>query len=230
MATFPRSLAPAVLGALTVGLLGCPATPCNLAADGVCASGCPTDPDCVNTDSGPRDTPMSARACEAVPSRNFGTDVGRNFEGFTLQQCDGSDFNFYSADRYCSEQHSLTVLSIAAEWCAPCREESRQLRDRIVLPYGDRGVDVVQVIVQNARMGPPDLDLCNRWVAAHNLEGVYEVIDPVGVTGPFFPSGSLPSTAIVDETGAIVFRENGASPNLVTLRAALERELTRLGR
>jgi hypothetical protein len=173
---------------------------------------------------------MGAPLCSAVPTNNIGTSVGTNFEGFTLQLCDGTDFNFYSEERFCAEPHSLTVLSIAAEWCAPCREESRQLRDRIVLPYGDRGVDVVQVIVQNSSYGPPDLALCNRWVTQHNLEGVYEVIDPTGVTSPFFPTGSLPETALIDETGRIVYREAGATPQLASLRSAIDRELTRLGR
>lgn len=213
MATFSRSLAFTILGVVSAGLLGCP-TPA------------PVDmPDAPAS----RDTPASTRACESVPTRNFGTDVGRNFEGFTLQQCDGTDFTFYN-DAFCSADHALTVLSIAAEWCGPCRVESDQLRDRVVLPYGDRGVRVVQVMAQNLNGGPPDLDVCNRWVAAHNLEGVTEVIDPDGVTNPFFPTGSLPSTSLVDETGAIVYRENGATPNLMTLRAAIERELTRLGR
>lgn len=37
-----------------VGLVGCgdPAPTCNLAMDGVCPGGCPTDPDCVDTDAG----------------------------------------------------------------------------------------------------------------------------------------------------------------------------------
>jgi hypothetical protein len=214
MASFPRSLASTVLGVLAVGLIGCP-TPA------------PVE---ITDASMSSDTPMGAPLCSAVPTNNIGTSVGTNFEGFTLQLCDGTDFNFYSEERFCAEPHSLTVLSIAAEWCAPCREESRQLRDRIVLPYGDRGVDVVQVIVQNASYGPPDLALCNRWVTQHNLEGVYEVIDPTGVTSPFFPTGSLPETALIDETGRIVYREAGATPQLASLRSAIDRELTRLGR
>ncbi len=212
MRTFTSSLTSVVVGALAAGFMGCPA------------------PDPIETpDAAVNDAPRSAALCSAVPARNFGTDVGKSFEGFTLQLCDGSDFNFYD-DQFCSEEHTITVLSIAAEWCAPCREESRQLRDRILLPYEDRGLRIVQVIVQDAQYGRPDLELCNSWVADHNLEGVIEVIDPDGLTSPFFPSGVLPSTAIIDETGAIVFRENGASPNLVTLSRAVERELTRLGR
>lgn len=212
MRTFTSSLTSVVVGALAAGFMGCPA------------------PEPVEMpDAAMSDAPASPGLCTAVPSRNFGTDVGRSFEGFTLQLCDGSDFNFYD-EQFCSEEHAITVLSIAAEWCAPCREESRQLRDRILLPFEDRGLRIVQVIVQNASYGRPDLELCNRWVADHNLEGVIEVIDPDGLTSPFFPSGSLPSTAIIDETGAIVFRENGASPNLVTLSRAVERELARLGR
>ena len=71
MRTISFSLTSAAVGALTLGLMGCPA---------------PAPVDMPDAATSPRDTPMGTALCSAVPSRNFGTDVGRNFEGFTLQQ------------------------------------------------------------------------------------------------------------------------------------------------
>ncbi len=170
-----------------------------------------------------------ARACERVPTDSFGSRQGRHLEDFTLPQCDGTDYSFYNED-FCSPDHTLTVVSIAAEWCVPCQQESAQLTDRIVLPYRDRGVRLIQVLVQNQSYGPPDLDLCSRWVARFHLDQSVELIDPLGVVAPAFPSDGLPSTLVVDETGTILFREDGTSDGLVTLRAELDRALAARGR
>ena len=171
----------------------------------------------------------SAPLCSNVPTNGFGASEGRKLENFTLPQCNNEDYTLYGED-FCDPSHTLTVISIAAEWCGPCQEESRQLTDRIVRPYADQGVRVIQIIIQNADYGPPDLDLCNRWVTRFNLTDNIEVIDPNGSTAGAFPSGSLPSTLILDETGTIIFREDGASDGLVTLRAELDRALSERGR
>ncbi len=167
--------------------------------------------------------------CENVPTENFGSREGRALENFTLPQCNNVDYSLYNED-FCDPDHTLTVINIAAEWCAPCIEESRQLTDLVVRPYAPRGVRVIQIIIQNADYGPPDLDLCNRWVARFNLTENIEVIDPAGVTAGAFPSGLLPSTVILDETGTIIHREDGAAPGLVTLRAELDAALEERGR
>lgn len=167
--------------------------------------------------------------CDRIPTTLFGTSEGRRLENFTLPQCDNVDYTLYNED-FCDPDHTLTVISIAAEWCGPCQEESRLFTDTISIPYAPRGVRLIQVIIQNASYGPPDLNLCNRWVRQFNLTHNIEVIDPSGVIAPAFPSGSLPSTLILDETGTIIHREDGAAPGLVTLRAELDRALTARGR
>ncbi|MBN8616171.1 MAG: TlpA family protein disulfide reductase [Deltaproteobacteria bacterium] len=174
----------------------------------------------------PMDDAYVAPLCENVPpaTANFGSLEGRILEGFTLPQCNNEDYTLYGED-FCDPEHTLTVISIAAEWCGPCQEESRQLTDLVVRPYADRGVRVIQIIIQDADYGPPDLDLCNRWVTRFGLTDNIEVIDPTGVTSGAFPSGSLPSTVILDETGTIIHREDGAAPGLVTLRAELDAAL-----
>ena len=166
----------------------------------------------------------SGPLCSNVPTSGFGSLEGRHLEDFTLPQCDNTDYQFYGAD-FCSPEHTLTVISIAAEWCAPCQAESAMLTDYISRPYASRGVRLIQIIIQDRDYGPPTLELCDRWVTRYNLTDNIELIDPNGVTSGAFPSGSLPSTVIVDETGTIIYREDGASDMLVTLRAELDRAL-----
>lgn len=172
------------------------------------------------------DAPRAAPLCANVPTSNFGSSRGRKLEDFTLPRCDGTPYQFYG-EEFCAPTHRLTVVSIAAEWCAPCQVESAMLTDLIVRPYAPRGVRVIQILIQNASYGPPDAALCERWVRRYNLTENIELMDPTGITSGAFPSGSLPSTLIVDETGTIIYREDGASDMLVTLRAELERALSR---
>lgn len=195
---------------------------------GACGGGGNTDdagtielPDSASgggTDAG--STPL----CTNVPSTGFGTSEGRKLRDFTLPQCNNEDYSFYNAD-FCDPAHTLTVVSIAAEWCGPCQMESSMITQYVSQPYADRGVRVIQIVIQNRDYGPPDLDLCNRWVTRFNLTDNIELIDPNGMTADRFPSGSLPSTLIVDETGTIIYREDGVSDGLVTLRAELDRAL-----
>lgn len=154
------------------------------------------------------------------PAGPYGTATGRHFEPFTLQACDGSYYDFLNED-FCSEEHRLTVISIAAEWCPPCIEESRQFEEQINERYAGQGVRLIQILTQDAEFGEPTLELCNRWVSRFGLTNV-EVIDPAQLTSIYFPDGSLPSTIIVDSTGTIRFRENGATSGLISLRAKIE--------
>lgn len=186
-----------------------------------CGGGTPTATDDAAmpvTDTGP------AMLCANVPTSGFGSSEGRRLENFTLPQCDNTDYSFYN-DTFCAPEHTLTVLSIAAEWCGPCQVESSMLTDRISIPYASRGVRVIQILVQDADYGPPDLNLCNRWVARFNLTDNIELIDPNGTTAGAFPTGSLPSTLLIDETGTILYREDGVSDGLATIRAEIDRAL-----
>lgn len=199
----------AVSTGISLGLLGC-------------GGGTPTPMDDAATPPG--DDAGSGMLCSNIPTSGFGSSEGRKLANFTLPQCDDTDFSFYN-DQFCAPEHTLTVLSIAAEWCGPCQLESSMLTDRISRPYADRGVRVVQILVQNADYGPPDLDLCNRWVSRFNLTDNVELIDPNGTTAAAFPTGSLPSTLLIDETGTILYREDGVSDGLVTIRAEIDRAL-----
>ncbi len=156
-------------------------------------------------------------ACD-YPTGPYGTARNRFFEPFSLQQCDGSDWNFVN-DGFCDSQ--ITVVSIAAEWCGPCIEESRQFEAEINERYAGQGVRLVQIITQNERFGPPTLEGCTAWKARFGLSNPV-LIDPAQITSIYFPDGVLPSTVIVDREGRIRVRENGADMGLVTLRREID--------
>jgi hypothetical protein len=152
----------------------------------------------------------------------FGSSVGTYFENWTLQECDGTPYTFYN-EEYCAPEHTLTVVSIAGIWCVPCQNESAQLTDVITEPYRDRGVRVLQIIVDGQTPGTSFTPAeCQQWVDTYGLVNT-ELMDPGGdVTNRYFPDGALPSTLIIDETGQIRFRENGATMGLVSLTSALD--------
>lgn len=184
---------------------------------GACALACApaTNPPEETPDAG--ETPTN----ECVyPTTGYGSSVGKKFEPFVLPDCDGNDYDFVN-DGWCDAK--LTVLSIAAEWCSPCQQESSKMTEYITRPYKDRGVRVIQVVIQNKTGGAPDSKLCKEWVDRFNLENV-ELIDPEGLIAGGFPSGSLPSTLVVDRAGIIRHREDGFSSGdpFVGLRAKLD--------
>lgn len=152
----------------------------------------------------------------------IGSSVGRSFRDFTLPQCDGTPYTFYN-EEFWTPEHTFTVVSIAALWCVPCQQESAQLTSRIVNVYGDRGVRVVQIIVDGETRGSSFTPAqCDEWVSTYGLINP-ELMDMGGATtNIYFPDGSLPSTLIVDDRGVIRFRENGATMGLVSLSSALD--------
>ena len=152
------------------------------------------------------------------PDAPYGTRVGAKLEPFTLPQCDGTPYSFAN-EEFCAAR--FTVISIAAGWCMPCRYESANLTTRVTEAYRDRGVRVIQVLVQDDMYRAADGAFCEGWVSMYGLTNI-ELTDADGTTQIYFPGGSLPSTIIVDSTGTIVWRENGAAMWLGTLTAKLD--------
>lgn len=188
-------------------------------------AGCNSTPAMTETDSGTGGVDAAAPACMGpAEDARFGTSVGSLLRPFTLNDCAGNPVAFYN-DEWCSESHHLTVVSIAAGWCNPCRLESMQLTERVTEPYRARGVRVIQILVQDEDFGPVDGAYCQAWVDNFDLTNI-QLIDSGGVqTGRYFPDNALPSTLIIDDEGIIRFRENGASDGLSSLTTELDRLL-----
>ncbi|MFK7986854.1 MAG: TlpA family protein disulfide reductase [Sandaracinaceae bacterium] len=153
----------------------------------------------------------------------LGVTEGMGFAPMVLEQCEGEPYVFYGDDEgYCASR--LTVVSIAAGWCAPCIRETAELEDAIVARYGADGVRVVQVLVEDADYRETSPSYCAGWRDRFELRQVPVLRDPAGSVLPYY-DGSLPATLIIDDQGVVVHREVGASEGLETLAAALD-ELT----
>ena len=184
-------------------------------------------------DAGPMVTPDTGPGMEfscAYPPAPYGASTGRTFESFTLTNCaDGTPFSFYNED-YCSGS-VLTVVSIAAGWCGPCRLESAMLEEHINQVYGPMGVRVIQIVVQTDDYSAASIEYCQDWVDTYGLSNI-ELTDPFGMTQRYFPDNSLPSTLIIDHRpgheAEIRFRENGVSDGLISLRAKLDELLAEM--
>jgi thiol-disulfide isomerase/thioredoxin len=157
-------------------------------------------------------------SCQSrVPTDGFATRVGSKFRPLTLDQCDGTPYSIYNED-FCSAR--FTVFGIAAGWCNPCIYESMQL-PALQAEYEPQGVRIIQVMYQDEDYRAASNAYCQAWVDRFGLTNV-ELNDPAQKTQIYFPDGALPSTVIIDSTGTIVYRENGASSNLSSLRTKLD--------
>lgn len=225
-----------ISGSLVAAILvvGCGSTPAGTNDGGIVL---PTDTGgggmCANHIPDPTHNPADPPFGTLV-GRSFGDLLGTGSADFTLNDCNGNPHTFYSGD-YCEPSHTFTVISIAAGWCMPCQYESSQFTAQVVDVYGPLGVRVIQILVQDPSGNPPDGAFCNGWVSTYGLSvtpdasgrGNYELIDPGQITNPFFPSGSLPSSIIIDANGIIRYYEDGTTESLVGLTSELDRLLGR---
>ena len=199
-----RSFTTVVVALCLVGLVGCDDSE-------------PAEPDAgpvVVEDSGP------VGACTGDPGGDYGTSEGSNFFPFTLPTCSGDQYEFYGEDEgYCDS--TLTVVSIAAGWCGPCRQEAMLMQNYLVNGYADQDVRVVVAIIQDNNYEAPTPTFCQGWVDQYGLTNPV-LYDTAQETQIYFPMGALPATLIVDSEGVIRHREYGVSNNLETVRAALD--------
>lgn len=153
-----------------------------------------------------------------LPTGTYGATVGRTFRELELNECDGTPFTFYNED-FCSS--TFTVVSIAAGWCQPCHAETALLEEYLTQAYADRGVRVIQILIQDENYRVPTERFCNSWVSRYGLTNT-QLLDPEQISNIYFPDNSLPSTIIVDRQGVIRFRENGVSDMLGNLTDKLD--------
>lgn len=109
--------------------------------------------------------------------------------------------------------HSLTILNFWEPWCGPCVAEMPFL-EQLSQEYADRGIQVIGVFAT------PDAD-----------EDVQAVLDSTGVSYPilryvkefgFMQTGYVPTTVVVDGTGAIVHGPFAGAMNYASWCAMIE--------
>ncbi len=170
-----------------------------------------------------RDAPLAPDAGLACspPEGPHGVAVGDVFADFELPRCDDEPYAFYAGD-YCAPSHRASVVIFSALWCTVCQSESSRIDDVVTTPYRDRGVRVMQVLVDGPSPGRPVTAAeCAGWDARFELDAEV-VYDPTVSTADHYPESSFPVTLLVDEDGRIRFRDVHGGAGLSALTAALD--------
>jgi thiol-disulfide isomerase/thioredoxin len=174
------------------------------------------------------------RAVGAAPSPQslfHGTALAGNFIAWMFQRMDLA----LPAIPLMSEHGAMslpqlrgrtTILTLWAEWCAPCLLEARDLAV-LRRKYASSRFDIVPLLTSSkkpldyrgaraklATMGAGDLPLLiephGGAQMLHALSAVPGAAAPAGLPGSFRPNGALPCTLLVDSSGRVRGRSLGA--------------------
>ncbi len=135
----------------------------------------------------------------------FGTDPSSNesFPDLELRNCEGSTVELQQIR--C--QSALTLLSVGAGWCEPCKAEAPLLQEAAEKLSG-QNVQIIQLLFQDAASLPATTVFCQNWVETYSLSiGVY--IDPVGSSLDYFDVATTPLNVIIDRNGKVLWATVG---------------------
>ncbi|HUP50375.1 MAG TPA: TlpA disulfide reductase family protein [Thermoanaerobaculia bacterium] len=135
-------------------------------------------------------------AANAPPPAQSVVEVGRPMPSYSAELLDGSTFDV------AKERGNVLFLNLWATWCGPCRYEIPELeklhnehlaeRFKVVGVSVDEGGDqVVREFVEEQRMTYPI------------------VLDPEGRLAMLFDTMILPTSAIVDRNGTVIWKKIG---------------------
>lgn len=151
----------------------------------------------------------------AAPSPVTGTasKVGDQMPRYTANELSGGTWKLEDVD-------GVTMLNLWATWCGPCRYEIPSLI-QLQKEYGDEGLHVVGVSMDQAGMQSQIESF------ARNAGINYKIVhDPQARLADVFDTTIIPTTALIDRSGKVVWFHAGIvrhdDPELLTaLEAAL---------
>jgi cytochrome c biogenesis protein CcmG, thiol:disulfide interchange protein DsbE len=142
-----------------------------------------------------------------------GTDVGAIMPAYSATWLDGSKFELTA------RRDKVVLLNLWATWCGPCRFEIPELQ-KMHAELGPKGFEVIGVSVDEG-----GVDTVKQFVEEHQMTYPI-VIDPEGKLANLFQTSVLPTTALIDRNGKIVWKHYGLiEANDVSLKQAIERAL-----
>lgn len=112
------------------------------------------------------------------------------------------------------------VVNLWATWCAPCVAEMPSLAalSKAVAPK-----DIAVLPLSSDRGGA---DVVAKWFQAHNINTLPVLLDPKGALAQAFNARGIPTTVIINRSGAVVARLEGAADWGSDQAAALIENLT----
>lgn len=150
----------------------------------------------------------------------YGTDSskGESFPDLSFTACDGSKATL-DAIR-CG--HKVTMLSVGAGWCEPCKDEAPQLQAaQVELDAAGDDAQIISVLFQDSDSQPATTLFCDLWVETFDLTmPVY--IDPVGNTLDYFELAQTPLNVVMDRDGKVLWTGTGIPTDITgTIRSYL---------
>jgi thiol-disulfide isomerase/thioredoxin len=147
------------------------------------------------------------------PQQVAGTDVGATMPEYSAMGLDGSKFDLGT------HRNKVVLLNLWATWCGPCRFEIPELQ-KMHTQYAPKGFEVIGVSVDEG-----GVDTVKQFIAEHEM--TYPVvIDAEGKLASVFQTSVLPTSALIDRNGKIVWKHYGLiDANDATLKTAIEKAL-----
>ncbi|HBK05407.1 MAG TPA: TlpA family protein disulfide reductase [Acetobacteraceae bacterium] len=112
------------------------------------------------------------------------------------------------------------VVNMWATWCAPCVAEMPSLE---VLSKALAPKDIAVLPLSSDRGGA---DVVAKWFQAHGIGALPVLLDPKGAMARAFQARGIPTTVIINKSGAVVARLEGAADWGTPEAAALIATLT----
>ena len=176
-------------------------------------------------------------ACDPTqyPCGPYGYIVGSTMADITLSGRKDADKNGNPLDdpfgtfTFASYHHDATVkvlaIAIAAEWCAPCRNEQPAF---VSLFAGYRAaqqpVAFVEPVVQNAAGAPADQTVIDNWANAFSIN--FDIgFDPTNTLSGYYDPQSFPTQMVVRTRDMSILYASFGEDN-GQLKAVIDQALT----
>ncbi len=138
----------------------------------------------------------------------FGTDpaASHSFPDIEITDCNGKRQTL--DELRCSAK--VTLVSIGAGWCQPCKDETPLLQE-LKNKMGPQGVEVVQIMFEDAQGNPATTLFCETWRDTYTLT-LPLYVDPAANTLAYFNSVKAPLNLLLDRDGKVLWSEIGVIP------------------
>ena len=152
---------------------------------------------------------LAATALPRKPLAAVLAPLSEGLENVSPPQDPPPDAVFVAAD---GSTHHLSefkgrgmVVNMWATWCAPCVAEmpSLQTLSKALAPH-----DIAVLPLSSDRGGA---DAVRAWYHAHDIAALPVLLDPKGALSRAFNARGIPTTIIIDKSGKVVARLEGAA-------------------